>query len=977
MEKYGLSLIQTCNRRLIVVPAANYFAYCNSSRRSFSDIPSQNYINASHKGSNVLVPNVNRLKPQDINNPMERYQMMKNLINDDKFSQIIAIGDNLLLEQDVNKQRIRWKPDVSLKEYYWYFHSLIKTKQWHIVDKMMLQMIAQFSISNRRKVLLLLASTLRHMLASTLSKRDRALLIENLLFWAHWIKKMNGTCELLDFMREQPLLLPISRLIRSKNFLTEKDPINVFLNEVLIRVKDEMGPSAASQLSSTFMNLLNRDAGLKEVEKIWEFKVENSLPIISNDLTVLLKSYVFQHKYKEIQDVYQLYPHAHGDTIQFDYLLLSHTRLQQWSSLKTQFDDLFGIGKLPNVNHYEIVIFAMAYEKELEKVEMLYGQFLRRKMLPTYSILQSLLYVHYKCNRFLSCFQQFQLFEKYNIEPSESTYLIMFKVYKELNNMEGALKLLRDITDKNPSIVNEEMCSTMIQQCAKVTNYSIAEEIFDIMNNYYNIKPTPLSVSSLMTVYNSSKKFDLTLKLFEKYSKNLEKHDKLIWMYEKAIDAYISLGKYEECTKLVMKMDEISTFDRKSYYQTVLKYEIEVKDDIDKATELLKDMIANGDVEPRHIEQFMRKYDNIHGYNSTLALYDMMIAAKIPLNSKILYYIIKSTFQLQMATGKDLTGTIELLEDIMENIANGNIKLVNGSQLHPSVFGWPIRVIAKDYNPKTAMALLNKYNELFYDKDDKSFKLNNKLINLRSLIVIFGELNKTDEVNYFFQQLCSQLNKFRESTYTTVRNSKLDTILNGIIEYKLVQLEQDGKVAIELPSLLKKFLQQNVIFTNHAWNRIVLSLIKEPKTLEIGMKYINEKLLHGFNIIHKARLLRKNQNNLNRDENDDNKEKSWSLTSKRMNFDYDVPSLYLYSDNYIELFHVIDTKLNGMSFEEYNQLIINEWFSMYPHIMKDYLIQNHSTTVHDWDKFETVNKDILKEIRQQKRATVIKAYKSK
>lgn len=548
----------------------------------------------------------------------------------------------------------------------------------------------------------------------------------------------------------------------------------------------------------------------------------------------------------------------------------------------------------------------------------------------------------------------------------------MFKVYKELNNMEGALKLLRDITDKNPSMVNEEMCSTMIQQCAKVTNYAIAEEIFTIMNDYYTIKPTPLSISSLMTVYNSSKRYDLTLQLFETYSKKLTTHDNLIWMQGKVIDAYINLEQFEECTKFVESIDENSSRDKVSYYQAMLQYVIQVKDDMDEATNILKEIIRDGNVTPHHIEQIMEKYNNPQGYNSILNLYDMMIEAKIPLNSKILYYIIKATFQLQMTTGKDLTSAIELLEDIMENLANGKIKLVTGSQLHPSVFGWPIRAIARNYNPKTAMSLLNKYNELFYDKDDKSFKLNNKVINLRTLIILFGELNKTDEVNYFFQQLCSQLNKFKESNSTTMRNFKLYTILNGVIEYKLNQLMQDGKVATELPTLIEKFLKEKVNFTNHAWNQIVLTLIKEPKTLEIGMKYINEKLLHGFNFIHKARLLRKNQTTLSEEGGEVNKEKSWSLTSKKLNFEFNVPRLYLQSDNYNELFNVMNMKLNGMSFEEYNKLVINEWVDKYPHIMKDYLLKDHSTTIHDWDKFEDINKDILRDIRLQRRAQILK-----
>lgn len=305
----------------------------------------------------------------------------------------------------------------------------------------------------------------------------------------------------------------------------------------------------------------------------------------------------------------------------------------------------------------------------------------------------------------------------------------------------------------------------------------------------------------------------------------------------------------------------------------------------------------------------------------------------------------------------------------MDDISTGRIKLLSGSQLHPSVFGWPIRTIARDYNPKVAMDLLNEYNNLFRDKDDKSFKLNNKLINYRTMIILYGELNQWDEVNYYFQQLLLQLKKFSESSSATMRNTKLDTIFNGIIEYNLKQLENSNKVSNELPNLLEKILKQRYIFNNHSWNQIVFTLLKDTNTLEVAMKYVNDRLIFGFNTIHKNRLLRNIKNNsVTRCINN---EKSWSLMVKRSSLEQKSPNLYLKSDIYNQLIYYMRMKLNELNFEDYNKLVMEDWCPKYPNVLKNFLLINHSSDIHDWDRFEKVNESFLKKLRTFKRANVI------
>lgn len=65
-------------------------------------------------------------------------------------------------------------------------------------------------------------------------------------------------------------------------------------------------------------------------------------------------------------------------------------------------------------------------------------------MIPTYAVLQSLLYAHYKVGDFAACFSHFELFKKYDITPSTATHTIMLKVYRGLNDLDGAFRILKD-----------------------------------------------------------------------------------------------------------------------------------------------------------------------------------------------------------------------------------------------------------------------------------------------------------------------------------------------------------------------------------------------------------------------------------------------------------------------------------------------------------------------------------------------------
>ena len=135
MEKYGLSLVQTFNKHLITISFNTTCLYSRHYRRGLSTIRTNNNQNDQPPTKSSPSAPSKTSYPLAITKtsvtPLLRYQVMKNLIKEKKFHEIVAKGDELLFEEDItNKINIRWKNDVNFKEVILYFNSLIVLRKW-------------------------------------------------------------------------------------------------------------------------------------------------------------------------------------------------------------------------------------------------------------------------------------------------------------------------------------------------------------------------------------------------------------------------------------------------------------------------------------------------------------------------------------------------------------------------------------------------------------------------------------------------------------------------------------------------------------------------------------------------------------------------------------------------------------------------------------------------------------------------------
>ncbi|QLG72889.1 hypothetical protein HG535_0D05980 [Zygotorulaspora mrakii] len=877
----------------------------------------------------------------------ERNYVIRYLYEKHAFTNVVTFGKKFLF---VNGGGSNLREDASFNELKRYLKAVIRTERFYFLDVVMTQVISQFSLNRRSAVIDIINSVFVDLNDYVKSKNEIDAIVP-ILKWNRWIKLLMGHCDFSNYIQYKYVLKTLLFFLRQKRKNDE-----IFFQRSLNAINTTQGPSSASQFATTLMYLFAYDGNTPLVETMWSFKVEKGLPIVASDLTTILKSYCYFQKYSLVQQTYDKYPEAHNDQSQFDYLLVAYANSANWQGLQDQFNALFGVGELPNIKHYGIVMYSMARIGELESVDKLYTQLLRREMIPNYPVLQSLLLAHYKTGDLNSCFAQFELFGKYSVVPSTATYTIMFKVYRGLSDLDGSLRLLKRMTENDRNTITEQHFAIPIHLCSRFTNIAVAQELFTVMLNHYDIEPTGVSIAALMDVYIESGMPQEALKLFKRYGNLKPVEHRLISVYNKAIKAFINMNDRRNCEIVLNEVVARKITTDAEFYNMTIRYLVEMKRDFETAEQTLEHLMKHPKVKVNasHFETIMSAYDKISHRDGVLTLYKKMVENKIAVNSKILHLLIKSTFKVQMQTKGDLQQAIDLLNRVMESAANHSLDITYW-RLHPSVMSWPVRIVAKFYSPMKALELLNRYNELFYPKEESWS--NNRFSIMRSLLVLSAETEHWEDFDNIFQKYVSRISQYQRLGSSSVRNEKLCTLFVGILFYKIRHLAAMQNITA-LPPLLVELEEKRFVIDNNSWNEAIQVMFEDSRTIDAALKIVNEKLIHGYNLIHKYRLLKKLAETSATME-----QKPWLLQQKKQAPHSFEPTLYLKSDVYVQIMESMDRYLNNCSeiSKEIKTLI-----EKYPYFMKNYLMKPRME-VNGWSQIEDRHASYLESVRSKKR----------
>ncbi|CCE66179.1 hypothetical protein TPHA_0P00210 [Tetrapisispora phaffii CBS 4417] len=861
------------------------------------------------------------------------------------------------LHQNVDyKKRVqcgRLRDDATLREIRTFMNSMVHEKKGILLDAFMEEIIAQQSIKNKIKVIKIINSVLDRMVTIGLPTS------EVVIKWAKWMTLLNGDCEFYTYIDNKVFLKKLLYLIKTDaNF---KDPSSSVCIDLLQFMMDRQGSTVAAQLGTTLMTLLSREAKYQIAEGVWKFKIVNNLPIVKSDLTNIMKAYCYTNNYEKAKLVHEEHEEAHDENQQFDYLLLAHSKLRHWDALQKEFDGLFGIGELPNINQYGIIMNALAQVGEVESVEKLYSQLLRRNMLPSLKVLQALLIANFESGNFSACLTQFEYFKKYGIKPTSLTYKTMLKVYRNLANIDNALKMLKQMSKENPECVNETHISIVISMCSKTTNPLIAQELFDIMINHYSISPTGRSVSSLMKVYRSSSLLGKSLQLFKKYAVKEPVSENIILIYNEALRAYTDLGDSENYDRLFKEILDKNIKVEEGFYRSVLHFMATLSQDLEGAKETLMKLCVDPSVKalPSHFEILMKAYMKRSNYKEVINLYAKMNEYKIPVSSKVLFYLIKANFEIQLNSDSNLDSSINFVNNILTNTANKTLNMTVPN-LHPAIIAYPMRVLAKFDNPSKSLQLLENYSNLFPNTNNRA-SINDSFSVMRSLLILCAEVNEWDDFSLVFEKYIDKIEHHRNLPSATTPNLYLSKLMLGLLKYKVEECKQKNSID-QLPKLLERIKKLGLEVDNHSINVIVTALCKDTRTIMQSINIVNNQLIHGYNLIRKTRLLQHISK-----ENHIYKEKSWLLQQKENNPGSFIPKIYLKPDTLNVLSESLDSYLNDS-----DDIIkaVRDMINKNKYFMKTYLMHPRNN-IERWDSIKDEFKEYLEYIQTNKRSISI------
>lgn len=868
----------------------------------------------------------------------ERTYLIDQLFRKKAYSSVILLEKRLIFD-DFDTPKGSKNPfenlnyDTTATELKHFFASLVEVQNFNLLDTTMQKVIRQISSKNWLSALDIINSVFIYMtqkLSWTGSTKDLVYCDELIIKWIKWNIFLNETNK-LPTPQIHPLVTPGFKLFM------RRVRYDIDYERLLRRLEPIFDSDVISEFFTTLMRVFSLQHSPDLVTVIWKLKKNERLVLTRQDLTYIMKAYLSMEEYHLVCDVFNQNKAIQSDELQFDYLLLAHSHLRDWKAMKAKFNDLFGIGELPNINHYGIVMHAMAHYSDLNNVEKLFTQLLRRHLTPNFRILQSLLYAHYRTGDLRGCFNQFELFQKYNVKPSEFTYTLMFFVYRGLNDITGALRFLKGLSSKGQYVPAETHFATLIQMCARPCNHIIAQELFNIMIEHYHVEPTGKSISALMSVYNACGDYAQTFKIFKKYEPKLSKKTNITGIYLKATQAHLALGQYAKCMKMLDKITKIGGKTNSDFYLVFMNFLSCYSEDNLAAERVLNEMLKNEPalVTTQHFECIMNKYDKIGHRDGILRLYTLMTHSEIPVNSKILYYLVKATFKRQINTQKDVKQGIELVERIMRNTATKSLK-INFDMLHPSVVTYPAKLIAKKFKSVKALQILRQYMELFYGNEESNqnnSRVFNRLTVLKAELTIYAELGDWVQFDIIFDKLIRGIDAYRVEAKSKGNNPRLGSIFFGILPYKIAHLEATHALT-KLPQLMEALIKKGIIFDNHSWNEAIIALFKHPDTIEVGIKYVDEKLIYGFNLIHKIRSIKRYESLAS----------SEAIERKVYSPNRGKPTLYITGQTYKIIINLLDQYFN----EHINdpRPIIQYYSNKYANFMKGYLMRTKTSFRH-------------------------------
>ncbi|KAL6942340.1 hypothetical protein ACO0QE_003513 [Hanseniaspora vineae] len=726
----------------------------------------------------------------------------------------------------------------------------------------------------------------------------------------------------------------------------------------------EISKHTLAQFLSTFLSVLINSQEWDIAKMVFEYKMEHFEQSLTEfDLNCSLQVYAHFDQFKKLINVYRKYPQLHSmSAAQFDYLLVTLSKLEDWQGLQKQFDELFYIGELPNIIHYGIIMSKVAKTGHIEIVDKLFTQLIGRGLIPNFHILQSLVVASYNSGDHYGLLKNFQLFEKYEVKPSPTTYLYMLRSYRRRNDMEGALKVLRNMDSE---MLNESHFLQMILIGTHLMNSKIAEEIFHVMQKDFKIKPSPVFLSKMMQLYNGCRLPEKAIALFNENIASVKRNPKRISLYNQLLNSHIFLKNEEECENVLKDIENEGLQHDPEFNLMMIRFFLSIKDNVSIAVDFAQKMYEKNSrmIGTVHLQEIM-SYINCRmssknmdqSVNQIFQLYKYQLDKRIPVSSEILRYVLKFAYIHNISkfkSGSQLDQFLKLARSFIDKFADKSLDTVNPI-LHPNFIYFPVKSMSS-IDPSKARELIEYYVDKCYSKQvdqDDSYK---EIVLLKVKLFFSFNTGEWNNVSYFFDKILENLLKLRKLPfYERSVNKNLRFYLIDIVDIKLRQLQAQNQISdgVDLFEFIKKNLK--MIINNKSHNLLAKLLVQNRTTIDLGLKMVENYLIHGHRVIHKLRSLKKLKTAM----------ESKTLMVLEEDPKKLQPKNYLQSEDYFEIMKSMDNYLIELNDNAAMEQTITKWCQNYPQTMVRYLMV--SRPFPNWAQYEKSHKEFLHRVRTEK-----------
>ncbi|AAS50998.1 ABR225Cp [Eremothecium gossypii ATCC 10895] len=849
----------------------------------------------------------------------------------EQYGAVKKVAARLLMEPNGD-----FRGDLTLAETKLYLESLVELRQFadavQAVEKMIRQSALRSPWQAHKLVCVLFTRLWAHIPPQ-----------EVLAYLASMLRALHGTCSF------GPPWVNTDIVKLFFHFFRAFPEIESYQHQALSLIESQLDACAAAEFSSTLLQIHLVHRRFQLCEQVWKYKVQKKFPTTSADLTAIMEAYSHKGDWQGVVDLYESHSSVRNLSNHFELKLYAHARLHDWRNLKDSFNCLFGLGKLPSLEHYSVVMLALAHNGNTDLVEQLYLQLLRRGLTPTNAILRSMVLAGYKAGDLSRAVNNFELFKHNGIKPTSGDYLLLLRVYRRLGDLELSFKALRRLTQESYTLYDKHF-ACIIDTCAKTCSHGVASELFKLMEEHYGVTATGHSVSSLMRVYLSSMLPQKAVNLFKIYSN--KPLDSKFLLYPVLLEAYLQLRNYKRFEETLKEFTSIEQSSYLNVCEVTIRYLAEHKHDTKAAEAVLDQFIKKNpsSIRANLFEPILKEYDRTQDTDASLALFKNMAELKVAMSTKTLLYLLKSTFKRSLKTHQDLNDYVEWSINILKRVRDKNIIMEN-SFLYPAVVAYPVKMLAKHHHPNTAVRLLTEYYEIFGKKIPRS---DESIVVTKALMVVAGEAQNWQEFEEHYSNLMEKISKMKGPENKVQDNKRISNVLFGVLGYKMESMQATGKIQ-EIPSVLQEYEQMGLILTNSMWNKIIKTLVSDDKTIKLGIGFANENFIQGYSLRNANKLIQTSDEQFLSPFQKHIKER------QKVNPKAFKPKKYLNYSTYCEIAKSLDEYLNrrcDQLDEEVAQLT-----NTYPRFMKRYL--RRSRNVRNWRDFERRHNNFFEHLHMQ------------